>query len=206
MYTNRFDKRQIRSAVFSAVVFCSNIAPASTTIVSYDFDDLSGAFENAPETVAPEIDAPAWFDRHGSLTNFTGDPGRALAARTFLEGHTLTLILGIAPGFGASLDSYSFDHMASASGPIIWDLQINAVNVAGGDTSTSFSNVSGDLLPGAVANTITVELSASGAASNSGTYRLDNFVLTGTLTPVPIVPGIVLFGSALAFMPARRMR
>ncbi len=208
MYTNRFDIRQIHMAVFFAAVFCADIAPASTTIISYDFEDPSGVFENEPETVVSGIDALAWFDRHSSLTNFTGNPssGRALAARTFLEGNTLTLILDVAPGFSTNLDGYSFDHLASASGPVIWDLKVNAIHIAAGNTSTSFSNVNDDLALSDITNRITVELSASGATSNSGTYRVDNFVLTGTVTPVPIAPGIVLFASALAFMPARRKR
>ena len=183
-----------------------NITLASTTIVGYDFEDLSGAFENAPEISISTVEPTPWFDLRGSLTDFTGNPGRALAARTFLDGNTMMLVLNVLPGFSAQLDGYSFDHLASASGPMNWELEINTTPIASGATSTSFTNVSGALSLTDITDSITVELFGSAASSNSGTYRLDNFVLSGTVTPVPLAPSILLFGSALAFVSTRLKR
>ena len=206
MYTNHFRSRNIQSAIFIAAITFSNITQASTTIVSYDFEDAAGLFENAPATSIPEVEPLQWFDARDSLTNFSGNPGKALAARTFLDGNTLTLVVNVVPGFSVQLDGYSFDHLASASGPMNWDLKINAIPIAGGTTSTSFTTVGGALSSDGFTNSITVELSGFAASSNSGTYRLDNFALSGSVTPVPLAPGFVLFGSGLAFLSTRLRR
>lgn len=206
MYTNRFAFRDGHAAVFFTALCCSTMAPASDVVVGYDFDDAAGAFEEAPDAVVSTLAALPWFDARGSLTNFAGNPGRALAAKTFLAGNALTLILNVAPGFTADLDGYSFDHMASSSGPSDWEFEINGAAVAAGTTSTSFVTETGALSMSGIAGTIVVDLAGFGATSNSGTYRLDNFVLTGEVTPVPIVPGIILLGSALAFVPLRSRR
>lgn len=146
-----------------------------------------------------------WFDAQGSLTSFGGNPGRALAARTFLDGNALILVVNVLAGFSIDLDSYTFDHQASASGPMNWDLKINGVPITSGPTTTSFTGVSGELSLHGITDPIIVELFGSGAPSNSGTYRLDNFALTGSVTTVPLAPGIVLLGSGLAFL-SRRLK
>jgi hypothetical protein len=206
MYTKYFDCINIRSAIFLATFAYCHTALASTTIVSYDFEDITGSFENTPEISLPEVEPLAWFDVLGTLTNFTGNPGRALAAKSFLDGNSIVLVVNLLPGFSAHLDHYSFDHLASASGPVNWDLKINTLPIGSGLTSTSFTGVSGELSLDDITDSFTVELSGAAATSNSGTYRLDNFVLSGTITPVPLAPGIVLFGSALAFMSTRLKR
>jgi hypothetical protein len=206
MYTKQFYLFPVCSAIVFATVACTNPALASTAIVTYDFENSAGAFENTPEILVPGVAALPWSDLRGSLSDFSGNPGRAIAARTFLDGNTLMLILDLAPGFSADLDGFSFDHLASASGPANWDLKINTTAIANGDTSTTFENVSGALSVDNITDSITVALSGSGATSNSGTYRLDNFVLSGTITPVPLAPAFVLLGSALALMAARVKR
>ena len=206
MYTKRFKSRYTTSAFFLATIAYCNITAASTTIVSYDFEDTAGSFENAAETSISEVEPSPWIDVHGSLTSFGGNPGRALAARTFLDGNTLILVMNVLTGFSIDLDGYSFDHQASASGPTSWDLKINGVPINSGATTTSFTNVSGGLALHDLTDPIVVELFGFAASSNSGTYRLDNFVLTGSVTPILIVPGIVLFGSGLAFLTTRLKR
>ena len=137
MYTKQLKVHYVRSAVFLTALFCSNLAPASSVVIGYDFEDIVGVFENSPATALPGIDALPWSDQHGSLTNFSGNPGRAIAARTFLDSNTLTLIVNVASGFRAMLDGYSFDHLASSTGPATWEFRINAVPIANGDTARS---------------------------------------------------------------------
>ncbi|TDJ61474.1 MAG: hypothetical protein E2O36_06245 [Proteobacteria bacterium] len=204
MYTTKFDCHTVRSAVFLSALLCAKLAPASTLVIGYDFEDALGIFENSPASAVAGIEALPWFDQHDSLTNFTGNPGRAIAARSFLDSNTLTLVVNVASGFRATLDGYSFDHLASSSGPATWALTINAVPIASGATPSSFATISGILSLDNITDQLTVELSGFDATSNSGTYRMDNFFLTGTVTPIPIVPAFLLFGSALAFLIPRR--
>ncbi len=206
MYTSYINSRFTRSAIFLAITTYCNITAASTTIVSYDFEDATGLFENAAETLTSEVDPLPWFDMQGSLTSFSGNPGRAIAARTFLDSNALILIVNVLPGFSIDLDGYSFDHQASASGPMSWDLRIDGVAVNSGTTPTSFTGVSGVLSLDDLTDPIIVELFGFAASSNSGTYRLDNFALTGSVTPIPLVPTVVFFGSGLAFLSTRLKR
>ncbi len=206
MYTKFFKARNTHAAIFFAAITYCNTTLASTVVVGYDFEDPTGSFENAPETSIIGVDPEPWFDVQGSLTDFTGNPGRALAARTFLEGNAMVLVVNVLPGFSAMLDGYSFDHLASASGPMNWQLKINDLPIVSGVASTSFTSVNGGLSLSDITDSITVELFGSAATSYSGTYRLDNFGLSGTVTPVPRAPSIVLFGSALAFVSSRLKR
>jgi hypothetical protein len=57
-----------------------------------------------------------------------------------------------------------------------------------------------------ITDTITVALSGYNATSNSGTYRLDNFSLTGAVSSVPLAPGVIFMSSGLAFLLARLKR
>ena len=206
MYTKFFTSRSIRSAIFLATTACSSITAASTTLVSYDFEDTAGSFENAPESSVLEVNPLPWVDARGSLTDFTGNPGRALAARNFLDGNTMMLVVKLLPGVTLALDGYSFDHLASATGPVNWDLEINGTPIAGGATSTSFTALSGGLSLDNITDSVTVKLFGFGAASNSGTYRLDNFTLNGSVSSVPLAPGFMLFSSALVFLSTRLKR
>ena len=206
MYTKYFRSCNIQSAIFIVIIAHCNPNHASTTLVSYDFEDAAGSFENEAESSVPALEPSAWFDAQGSLTSFSGNPGKALAARSFLDGNSLTLVMNVLPGFTIHLDNYSFDHQASASGPMHWALNINGSPITGGTISTSFTNVNGALPLGGFRDSITVKLFGSAAPSNSGTYRLDNFHLNGSVTSVPLAPGIVLLGSGLAFMSTRLKR
>lgn len=194
--------------IFAATTTFAGVSQASPAIVGFDFEDPTGAFENAPEMIATGLSAMPWFDLQDSLTDFSGNPstGRALAARAFVDGNSLSLILDVAPGFAANIDAYAFDHMASSTGPQNWEFRINDTAIAGGNVPPSFTTEGGPVMFAGLTGEIRLELFGIGATSTSGTYRFDNFMLSGDVTPVPLAPGIVLFGSALAFMPRLRKR
>ena len=204
MYTTIKIRRALRAAFFTLVLSFAPAVYADVTLVTYDFDDANGEFENQAEILNANLAASAWSDLQGSLTSFTGDPGRALAARTFQTGNTLSLLIDIAPGSVVNLSAYAFDHLASSSGPSDWSLSINDALVSSGTTSTSFITQSATLDEISITDQIRIALSGSGASSNSGTYRIDNFVLNGTVSAVPIAPGFVLMFSALSLLPWRK--
>lgn len=205
MYIKTINHQCVRLAFALAVVLFNSGAWAST-VVNFDFEDPDGQFETTPETISFGLEAQPWSDQAGSLTSFSGNPGRALAARTFLDGNALLLELQIQNGFKVDLNGFAFDHLASASGPANWELKVNDVAIASGTTVTSFVHVSEIFSLTGITDTITVALFGYNAASNSGTYRLDNFSLTGTVSSVPLAPGLIFMSSGLAFLFARLKR
>ena len=183
--------------------------PASAaTLVTYDFEDNTGNFSNTPEAVAAHLGASSWSDTSGTLTNAKGNPatGFALSAKSFKDGNSLSMTLTPEAGFRLSLSGITFDQLASGTGPKLWRLRLNGLDVAQGSPSASFK--SEDIALGVTAHTgpLVMTLEGAGASSNAGTFRLDNVVIRGDLAPVPVPGAVGLFGSALMGLFARRRR
>ncbi|MFT4561695.1 MAG: hypothetical protein ACI9BW_001437 [Gammaproteobacteria bacterium] len=193
------------AVVYATFPTCS---PASTDIVSFDFDDSNGSFENAPEILNFGLATLPWAVQRGTLTDFSGSPssGRAIGARSFVDGNSLIFELIVEHGFSASIDGYAFEHLASASGPSAWEFWIDGSVYSGGGLSGNYDLVNGALSLEDLTGSVFIAVAGSAASSNSGTYRLDNFVLTGTVSSVPLAPSLLLFGSGLSLLGFRLKR
>ncbi|MBI5618936.1 MAG: hypothetical protein HY943_21890 [Gammaproteobacteria bacterium] len=172
-------------ALALAAALTPRISPAAT-VVGFDFDDAALQFENAPAFVAPDLGASAWTDLDGTLTNLGGNPGKALGAKSFNDGNTLQFTLTIAPGQALYLDGFGFDAQVSASGPKLWTLAIAGDAIASGTTATSFQSNGGNFAERRYTGPIEVALHGEGATSTSGTFRVDNFALSGRVAAVPV--------------------
>ena len=161
-------------------------ATAAATVVGFDFDDAALQFENAPAFVAPDLAASAWTDLDGTLTNLGGNPGKALGAKSFNDGNTLHFTVTIAPGQALHLAGFAFDSQVSASGPKLWTLSIAGDAIASGTTATSFQSYAGSFAERHYTGAIEIALHGEGASSTSGTLRLDNFALDGSVSAVPV--------------------
>ena len=172
------------AVVYATFPTCS---PASTDIVSFDFDDSNGSFENAPEILNFGLATLPWAVQRGTLTDFSGSPssGRAIGARSFVDGNSLIFELIVEHGFSASIDGYAY---------------------SGGGLSGNYDLVNGALSLEDLTGSVFIAVAGSAASSNSGTYRLDNFVLTGTVSSVPLAPSLLLFGSGLSLLGFRLKR
>lgn len=180
----RFTRCRLAAAGFSAALAWCLPAPA-TPIVGFDFDDGSGGFVNSAALLASGFTASAWADSDGTLTDFSGNPGRALAAKSWHDGNALWFTLFSPPGTSWNFEGFSFDQRASSTGPLAWTLKLGGMTAGGGATTQSFSTAAG---PGAVtglSGAVLVELAADGAPSSTGTWRIDNFRLDGSIVQVP---------------------
>ena len=172
--------------------------PASSTpVVGFDFDGAGGVFELSPDTLAPGLAAAPWSDLDGVFSSVAGNPGLALSSRSFHDGNSLLFALSVLPGYVLALDGFAFDQRASASGPSNWALSIAGAQVANGTTSTSFAGRSGMLGLSGLAGDVVIALSGTGASSSAGTWRVDNFSLTGAVSPVPLPPSLLLLLSSV---------
>ena len=175
----------------------------AATLAAYDFDAGDGGFTEAPAALAPELVATPWRDVDGSLTAFTGAPGRALGARHFADGNSLLWSVRAATGHQLLLDGLRFDQQASTSGPKFWALRVNGDLVASGATTTTFTAVHVPLaLP--AQDHVDIALDGFEASSAQGTWRIDNFQLLGATAPVPVPPALPLLASGLLLLARRR--
>lgn len=197
----------LRAAACGICLGVAQTATASSVLTSFDFDGETGDFTNGPDVVAAGLVVPGWYAATGSVSDFGGVEGRALAARNFAAGNALVLDVTIAPGFSVDLSAVGFDHVASASGPTQWTLHIAGADILGGSTPSSFERVDDMFDLGPLSGNLRIELRGLGASSNSGTYRVDNFSLSGSVSPVPLPGAIILAASVAGLLPlARRQR
>lgn len=176
-------------------------APADT-LLGFDFEDIDGAFELTPETAAPGIVSTEWFDLDDTLTDYTGNPGRALGARGFDDGNAFILIVEIAPGTRLELAEFAFDQRASGSGASAVDLIVDDLPMTSAATTTEFTRISSDLTGTVLTDIAFIEIAGTGATSGAGTFRLDNVTLTGIATPVPLPAPVGAFTAALGCLAA----
>jgi len=200
MYTVKGFSCGFRAALCCTVLGFSDIAGASSILARYDFDNDAGGFENGPDFAVPGLNPTGWYAATGTVSDFAGTEGRALAARNYLNGNALRFDIAISSGFSVDIDDYAFSHLASGSGPANWTLEIDGFEIASGATPPSFGNVSGPAGLTDISGILEIALHGFGAASNSGTYRVDDFELFGTVRAVPVGPSIAFLGSAMTLL------
>ena len=206
MTTGILPLKGLRAAVCGICFGVAQSAIADSVLTGFDFDDESGGFTNGPDLSDAALGVPGWYALTGTVSDFGGVTGRALAARNFAAGNALVLDIAIAPGFAVDLSGVAFDHVASASGPTQWTLHIAGTDVLAGTTPATFEHVDDTFALGPISGALRIELRGLGASSNSGTYRIDNFELRGSVAPVPLPATIVFVGSVAGLLPFARRR
>lgn len=178
----------------------------ANVVLMYDFDDQNDQFELVPEFSDLALTPLEWTTQSTTLRDFGGNPGRAMASSGFSQANAFELVVNIGAGLQLTLDNVSFDQMASSSGPITWQLRINDELLATGPTSDAFSLESTNLQLDPLSESFTVSIFGHDAASNRGTFRLDNFALSGSLQAVPLPPALPLMVVSLLGLNAIRRR
>jgi hypothetical protein len=197
-----------RAFTLSVLIGISPVSSSHAAILAaFDFDGPGGSFDAHADTLHPAIVAAGFSDLAGTLTDFAGVTGRALAASAFNNGNAITLTLVSDPGQLVVVERVRFALRVSASGPTVWQMRIGDAAPQSGPATTAFTAF--DLeFPAASGNGgLAIVLSGLGATATSGTLRLDNVVVEGLVSAVPLPPAFVLAGVPLAALfSARRSR
>ena len=138
----------------------------------------------------------------GVCISYAGNTGMDSAlgfAVTPTAGASMTLTFQVKAGYRATITSFSFYNRSTAVNPLtdsttgyrFWYLTINRVNV-GGDTLNRYSvpllstgtRVLDNALS-ALTGTVTVTLHFYRSGNQTGTLRIDNFVLNGFVQKTP---------------------
>jgi hypothetical protein len=171
----------------------------------YQHDFGTTAISAYPYNVAPTIfnanlNTSSWSNSTGSWTSFAGSTGQAISLNDSSGTPTITLTFNVATGYQMSVSSFNFWRRRSASGSQNWSMTINGIDVGSGTVPTTGAAIGTTVVASPVSNltgVITVVLSLSGA-SGTGTFRLDDFTLNGTVTTTAPSPEINLQGLGIS--------
>ncbi|MBK8958687.1 MAG: hypothetical protein IPM80_09680 [Proteobacteria bacterium] len=183
---------------------------AAVTLLRFNFQNVAGDTFANPGT-ALKVDAisdvGAWTTQDAGtllpdgLKGFDLEPNRGLALgatgfddgdplSSADDGNALLFSFTVAAGQRIDITGFSFAEQSSngarGNGPSLWQLHINGELVASG--SATLGNPGGqhagaielDALLG-LTGAVTVSVSASGTDAANGSWRIDDFILTGTV-------------------------
>lgn len=162
------------------LAFCYS---ANSQVLVYNFDDSPTAnpYTTAPSPVDAQLSNFSWTNTVGAFSNIGGNTGSSLSISNSSGTPSYTLTFDIAAGCELNLSGFSFWARRSNTGAQNWDLKVNGTSVGTGTVPTSGSVISGTcsmLLTG----TVTITLELSGGSSVTGSFRLDDFTLNGSVS------------------------
>jgi hypothetical protein len=176
---------RLNVALFSAVVVTSSAYAVS--VAQYNFD---GSVATA-SSVDANATASTFTLNTGAATFVAGNPstGQAITGSSGWNGADgakfWEFTVTANSGFSLNLSSLTFDDQKSGTGPTSWTLVINGTTIISSQ-ATHAAIASGNnsvSLTGLFVNSssVDVKISAFGATSASGTWRVDNVTLNGTV-------------------------
>ncbi len=162
--------------------------------VIYQHDFGTTKITNQPYTVPP-----AFFDANlfssewtTSVENFSGyygnggNPSASLSLSNSSGTPTISLTFQVKGGYQLSITQYNFWRERSPTGAQNWEMSINGTIAGSGSiptTGASLGNTNVSNIISGLTGTVTISISLSGA-SGTGTFRLDDFTLIGSVTPI----------------------
>jgi hypothetical protein len=167
------------------VLFIFSFSNSWGQIYVHDFGSTTisaSPYTVSPPTINTNLSSSQWTSSTGTFTNFGGSSGQALSLNNSSGTPSLTLTFSVAAGCTLDITSFNFWRQRSASGAQNWTLTINGVVVGSGTVPTTGASIGNSSVASAVnglTGNVSVVLSLSGA-SGTGTFRLDDFTLSGS--------------------------
>jgi Secretion system C-terminal sorting domain len=194
--------RSLKSVlVFTMLTFAVTTTKAAGIIYQYGFENLCGnlcttasPWTGTPDILATGLSSSSWATSYtGGFISYAGSCGGtscqalSISHNDYPATTTYTLTFTVNAGYTLSITDLLFWDKESGTGPKTADITINGTTAisaltlsgtGGGNTgtltpATSFNNLTG---------TVTLVMTLSGATSNGGTFRLDDFVIDGTVS------------------------
>jgi len=142
-------------------------------------------YTTAPAIFQSNLSASSWTNSTGTWTSYAGNTGEALGMANSGGAASVSLSFNIASGYKLNISSFNFWCQRSATGAQNWSMLINGIAVGSGAIPTTSAAIGTTNVLNPVNNlsgTVTVLILLSGA-SGSGTFRLDDFTLNGSIVP-----------------------
>ncbi|MBE1613518.1 hypothetical protein IDF54_01390 [Flavobacterium sp. SaA2.13] len=146
-------------------------------------------YNGTPSTLHPDLSGSSWTNNTGAWLNVSGSSGTALGATsptaTVTTYTDVTLTFNVASGKELQITSFNFWRQRSPSAAQTWSLLINGITVGTGTVPTTGAAIGNTAVSTPVTGltgTITVVVRFNNSPSGSGSLRLDDFTLNGTIT------------------------
>jgi gliding motility-associated-like protein len=165
-------------------------------VYSHDFSPAPAAipYTAPPQVIDPNLSGSAWSTNVPDWEPLNGEGSSpSLAIEASVPTPIITLTFQVATGKQLQIDSFSFWQRRSGTGPQNWSMTINGITAGNGTVPGTAGAIGTTAVASPVAGltgTVTVTLTLTGATSAAGTYRLDNFVLNGSITSTCAAPVI----------------
>ena len=165
---------------FSQIIYQHNFGTSTFTAVN--------PYGVAPTTIDANLSASQWQTSFASgYSSLAGSTGQALSISNSGGTPTYSLSFTVGSGFNCDITAFSFWRQRSTAGAQTWTLTVNGITTIGAGTTPTTGVSTGTV---GVSNTVN-GLSATvnvvlqlGGATSTGTFRLDDFTLYGTVYPV----------------------
>jgi hypothetical protein len=164
-------------------------------------DILTKPYTGAPGTFATNLSASSWTTSATGWSGLAGSSGESLSLSNSSGTPTYTLTFDVAAGFQVAITHFNFWRVRSSTGAPNWTMTINSNSVGSGTTPTTGAALGSTAVTTPISGltgTVTIILTMSGA-SGTGTFRLDDFTLTGSVTSVG-GPNITQVGTLSTFI------
>ncbi len=161
---------------------------ASGQIYLHDFGNSpisAHPYNVNPAVFQSNLSASSWANSTSAWTSYAGSTGEAIALSNSAGTASITLTFTVAAGYKINITSFDFWRQRSTTGAQNWSMTINGITTGSGTIPTSGAAIGTTLVANPVNNlagTITIVISLSGASA-TGTFRLDDFTLNGTVIP-----------------------
>jgi hypothetical protein len=195
---NPKEKRSLTLKSIYALLFCLvwGIGGVKGQIYQHNFgatDILTKPYTGAPSTFAANLSNSSWTTSAAGWSGLTGSSGESLSLNNSSGTPTYTLTFDVAAGFQVEITHFNFWRVRSTTGAQNWAMTINGTSVGSGTVPTAGAALGSTAVSSArsgLTGSITIVLTMSGA-SGTGTFRLDDFTLTGSVTSTA-TPAITL--------------
>ncbi|UEG49904.1 fibronectin type III domain-containing protein [Ferruginibacter lapsinanis] len=172
----------------------SNQLTGTPLPIIYYQDFGTGIVASKPYTGTPAIfdvnlSSSSWTTSSSGFGSLGGSNGGALSLNNSSGTPTFTLTFTIAAGYRLNVSHFDFWRVRSSTGAANWAMTINGTSVGSGTIPTTGAALGVTPVSNTIADltgTVTIVYTMSGA-SGTGSARLDDFTLYGTVVNPPTV-------------------
>jgi hypothetical protein len=118
-----------------------------------------------------------------------GNPSKAISANNLMGNPEFVLSLEVREGYQMMISGFNFWRQRSDKGPSLWSLAANSIEIGIGISPTYGKHVGRTTVLNPVSGltgNVTIRMGLSEAASQLGTFRIDDFSLYGLVDCIPI--------------------
>ncbi|GEM_PF-644580 len=193
-----------------STVVPTSVSPAVIYQQDFNTGPYTPVYTNPPVVLNPFLlHNSTWMNTQSSWTSYNGIEGRAIAVSDARNNSTvLELNIPVTSGYSATINSFSFYNRSSSTGYNSWRMFINNQEVASGNIFVDALNGAAPLQSTGLitltspvmisSGTVNIQLQLSGGQhGRTATFRLDQFILNGSVLPESYVRTVTDFYDGL---------